>query len=205
MKLSSQQKLIATALGIAVIVVLGVFLLVLPQATKLGDLDKQIRQAEQDVESARALLEQRQDIKAHSAETEARLLKLANEIPESPELPSFIIELQDVVNESGLEFAELTPNTPVSDPAGFEAGSMELVVQGRWPDTVDLLQRLRRLTRQIRILGFKTEPYVEEGAATQSVALPVDLETYVRTTLTLQIYTMPATESTVTVPAAPAQ
>ncbi|MDP2233670.1 MAG: type 4a pilus biogenesis protein PilO, partial [Actinomycetota bacterium] len=120
MKLNSTQKLIAVIVGAVILAALAVFLIIVPQLSAMGRLDTQIDQSEQDVAAARTLLSQRQQIKLNSSQTETQLLRLANELPESPQLPEFIIELQDTINESGLEFSTLEPTEPVANQ-GYKA------------------------------------------------------------------------------------
>ena len=202
MKLNSTQKLIAVIVGAVVLAALAVFLLIVPQLTAMGRLDTQIDQSEQDVSAARTLLAQRQQIKLNSAQTETQLLRLANELPESPQLPEFIMELQDTINESGLEFSTLEPSPPVANQ-GYKAIPITITVQGTWQDIVDLMSRLRRITRQVRITEFSVFPGELDPAAetttTVSVAIPLRAE------IVVEIYTIdPVTSQETTVPAAPA-
>jgi Tfp pilus assembly protein PilO len=202
MKLTSGQKFIAVIVGLVLLAALIVFLLILPQATALGELREDVKQAESDVESARSLLAQRQAIKARSAETETRLLRLANQLPEHPELPTFIMELQDIVNESGLVFNEVVPDQPIENPEGYNEIVLELRVQGEWPDVVDLLQRIRRIVRQVRIVSFEVYTYTPEAPSSGSeIDLP-EQETLVEAIIEIEVYTLGTVQPTAeTVPA----
>lgn len=207
MKLTTQQKLIIAVLLIVVVVVAAVFLLIVPQFGALSDLDAQIGQAQDDRDAAVLLLEERKEKKLRASETDVKLMRLANELPETPELPALIIELQDVVNESGLEFTALTPGEPwqptpeaKADPAEYWVIPMSLSVRGTWQDTVDVLQRLRRLTRQLRIVSFATSEYVPEGEE-------VPNRTFVETSIQIEAYSLATQQdgSAAAAPAAPSQ
>lgn len=200
MKLTSTQKLIAVIAGVVIVAALVVFLLIVPQFSAMGRLDTQILQAEQDVAAARTLLSQRQQIKMNSAQTETQLLRLANQLPESPELPGFIIELQDALNESGLEFSTLEPEDPVPN-TGYQAIPIAISVNGAWPDIVDLMSRLRRITRQVRIVEFTVDPVAPDAEATATASAAPELDAQI----TIEIYTIdPTMSQETTVPAAPA-
>jgi len=201
MKLTIQQKFIAAIAAMALVAVLIVVLLVVPQFTRLTNLGQSVAQAQADADAARVLLEQRQEIKARSAETEAKIMRLANQLPENPELPTFIIELQDVINEAGLDFAELSPSEPAVSAAGYDVISIDMVVQGEWVDVVDMLQRLRRVTRQIRIVSFDISEFEPPAPATEvTPAVEPDPRNLVQSSVTIEIYTMgelqPAQEAT---------
>lgn len=198
MKLTSTQKIIAVVVGAVVVLALAVFLLIVPQFSKLSRIGQQINQAEADMASAQTLLAQRQQIKQQAATTEAESLRLSNELPESPELPSFIMELQDCVNASGLEFSILEPSEP-EERTGYQAIPMKVTVRGRWQDIVDFLSRVRRIDRQVRVLGFTVDPLPQDITATSTVDAGVTLESV----LDVEIYTIAATSSKSKVPAAP--
>jgi Tfp pilus assembly protein PilO len=186
MKLSYRNKLILAGAVAVLLAVLVLVLFVLPQFQKLRTYDDQIAEADAQISQAQSLLAQRQEVKARSAETEAKRIRLANQMPETPELPSLIIELQDTVNEAGLEFASLTPTEPSVTEAGYSEITMAMLVRGTWQDTVDLMQRLPKLTRQVRIVGFNT-------AVQQSRDEDDDDDTnVVETGMTIRVYTMPA-------------
>ncbi len=200
MKLTSSQKLIFAIIAVVVIAALAVFLLIVPQISAMGRLDDEIKQADSDLAAAQTLLDRRQEIKSRSAETETKLLRLLNQLPETPEMPGLIIELQDAVNESGMEFVSITPQRP-DVREGYSAIQVEMQLTGRWQDCVDLLQRLRRLTRQVRIVGFDMSRQESESDATTSTAEP---ETLVTGVITIEVYTLAEPQpASATVPPAP--
>lgn len=203
MKLTLGQKFVAVIICMVAVAALIVFLLIVPQATKLRDLGESISQAESDVDAARSLLAQRQAIKARAAETDTQLLRLANQLPENPELPSFIIELQDVVNESGLDFTEVIPDEPVSNEQGFHEISIQLRMRGEWPDVVDVLQRLRRIVRQVRIVSIEVKPWADAAAPASVDTTPTEQKTQVEAVIKIEIYTLSQAAPTAT--PAPAQ
>ena len=191
MNLSSQQKLIIAGIVAFLIVVIAVVVLVVPQFGAISDLDAQIEQAQQDIGTAQTLLERRQAVKARAAQTEAELLRLYNQVPETPELPSLVIELQDVANASGLEFVRLEPIEPVrgdpenseeSEAALYETTLIRMYVDGTWQDTVDLLQRLRRVSRQLRIdnleVSYVEPSSLEETSTVELVSAVITMEAY---------------------------
>lgn len=194
MKLSYRNKLILAGAVVVLLAVLVVVLLVLPQFRQLRTYDDQLAEADRQIQQAQTLLAQRQEVKSRSAETEAKRMRLANQMPETPELPSLIIELQDTVNDSGLEFASLTPNEPVVAEPGYSEVELTLLVRGTWQDTVDFMQRLPRLVRQVRVVGYRTalQPSRDQEETDGTIV--------VETSMTIRVYMMP---SEITPPAAP--
>jgi len=199
MKLSPRNRLILTIALVVVVALALAGFLIYPQFGKLADLDKQIAQAQSQIDQAKVLLEQRQAVKGRAAQTDAELLRLSNELPESPELASFIIELQDTANEAGVEFMTLTPDTPAQN-TGYSSIKMKMDISGGWADTIDFLHRVSELTRQVRVVGYAAVPYTEQNTESSDTAQKVQLS------VDLEVYTLAAAQSaTGAAPPAPAQ
>jgi Tfp pilus assembly protein PilO len=179
MKLSSKSALIIAVVVLVVAALALAAFLVYPKWQELGEIDTQITQAQQEISQAQSLLEQRQAVKANAAVTDAALLRLSNELPESPELASLIIQLQDTTNEAGVDFVSLTPAEPEQN-TGYSSVPLKLAIAGVWADAVDFMHRLSSLTRQVRIVGYTVSPIVEETSSseTQRVNVSIDLEVY---------------------------
>lgn len=190
MKIAYRYQLIIAFAVIALIALLIIVLAIVPLLRVLPQIDADVAEADIGRSQAAALLAQRQAMKSRSAETEATRLRLANQIPENPELPTLIIELQDTINAAGLEFASISPNPPVQVGAEpYSAISIAVVVRGSWQDTVDMLQRIRGLTRQVRIVSF---------SVTHLDDADDDAPNQVETAIGLEVYTMPAEVAPVT-------
>lgn len=198
MKLSSKSALILAVVVLVVAALAIAAFLVYPKWQELRDLDEQIAAAQQEIDQAQSLLEQRQAVKAKATETDAELLRLSNELPESPELPSFIIQLQDTTNEAGVEFVSLTPSEPTQN-TGYSSIKLNLQIASEWADAIDFMYRLQKLTRQVRILGYTVSPITEDTTSGSSDTQRVNV------TVELEVYTLAPTQTGAAVPPAPPQ
>lgn len=153
MRLSPRDQMILGIAAIVLVVAVGVFLLIMPQVNRLGQLDDEIRTADTEIQSAKTLLDQRQDAKLAAASTQSQLIKLANEMPDTPELPSLIIELQDTANDSGIDFTGIEPQVPQA-ATGYSKLPLNLTIAGQWTDIIEFTRRLTKLGRQVRILNL---------------------------------------------------
>src|SRR5512137_81049 len=113
MKLTSMQKMLAAVIGIALVAVIAFVLLILPMFNQLGELGTKQQAAESLVQQVNTELKQLQEAKTQAPETQAELVRVSNQVPDNPELPSLIIELQDICNASGMKFTSISPATPV--------------------------------------------------------------------------------------------
>jgi type IV pilus assembly protein PilO len=193
MKLTSMQKMLAVVALVAVGVIAAVLLLLVPRFGDLATLDGELQAAKDEVAQTQALLAQLEQAKSDAALTQAELLQLANQMPERPELPSLLIELQDVSNAAGLRFNSVTPAEPVPAVAGtYKEVLMTVDVQGKWADVLDYMRRLNRMTRAITPIRGSDSP-------TETV------EPEVRGSMSLMAYVMIPPAAAPEVPAAPAQ
>jgi Tfp pilus assembly protein PilO len=151
MKIGPREQLIIAGVAIVVVVVALGALLVWPKYQELGALDGQISAAQVEVDSAKALLTTREASKNRAVETDARWLRLANLVPDGPDLPSLIVELQDAAFTSGVQLIAVTPSPPNATTTYYSI-PVQLQVLGTWADTVDFLQRAAKLDRGIRIV-----------------------------------------------------
>jgi type IV pilus assembly protein PilO len=198
MKIRPREQFILVVVGLLVVLAVVAALLVVPQYQKQKALDTQIAAAEQQLQASKTLLAQRQEIKNRTAATDAQWLKLASLVPENPDLPSLIIELQDLAFASGVQITAIAPGELVeSADKSHVIIPSEIRFWGTWADTVDYLKSINKLNRGVRESNFSAT------VAAPDTGDPVLPNYSVATALTLQAYMIPASPSTATT-AAPA-
>lgn len=196
MKLTSAQKMLAVIALIVVGAIAVVALLILPKLGELSAMDAELQAAQDQVQQTQTLLAQLQQAKANASVTQAELLRLANQFPDNPELPSLIIELQDVANASGVRFSSITPNEPPAPTPGmaFNEVPLALVLEGKWVDVLDYMRRVNKLTRAIRVTDVALTP-----PSSQTETIPV--EPTIRCELQMRAYVIIASASASAAPA----
>lgn len=207
-RLSAQTQMIIAGVIIVVIALAGLFLGILPVFDKTRQMDARISALDGQIMTENAVVASRQSAKAQAAQTEVDLIKIANQVPESPELPSLIINLQDTANQAGLVFAQITPQTPAAvlgadgQPSGYSSIQIEVKVEGQWADIIQYVRTLSKYTRGIRV----------KSVALNEVDATETQERYVGAKLVLEVYTMsvinvnkPAVPSVPATPPADAQ
>ena len=185
-----EQIILAIAAVVVVIIGIGAFL-VWPQIQQLGDLDGKISAAQAQVTAAKQLYAVRVQSKDRAAETDAMWLRQSNLVPEGPDLPSLIVELQDAAFSSGVQLIAVTPSAP-SGTQSYYTIPITMQVLGTWSDTVDYLQRLFKLNRGLRIVqSSSVRTSNTEQASHENSTLP---DYALLTNINLEAYMIPASQ-----------
>lgn len=201
-RLSAMNQMIIAGVLILAIAVAAVFFGILPLFDQVAQMDTDITQLDSQIMTQKALVERRLSAKAQAAQTDIDLIDLANRVPESPDLPTLIINLQDAANASGLVFAQIVPQAPGAvvgadgQPAGYSSIPVSMKLEGQWSDLIEYVRRLSKFPRGLRI--------------TQAIFTNVDATDvrarYVEAQMNIEVYTMSvinASSATSAVPSAP--
>lgn len=195
MKIGPREKLIVWIL-VAVVVVIGLAAgLVVPQIGQLGGVAREISDKDAQVAAAKGLVAVREQSKNRVAETDAKWMRMANLIPEGPDLPSLIVEFQDSAFASGVQLIGVTPSD-ISPKTTYYAIPVQVEVLGTWADTVDFLQRIGRLNRGIRIVAIDAKPTDNDEVATKENEIIPDYAE--QTKIDVEAYMIPSSTDTAT-------
>lgn len=186
MKLSARDQIIIAVVVLVLFAVAFFFFLILPQINRIGDLEDQLDQANQQTQQAQALLQRRLESKSHSAETQVSRMELSSSVPEAPQLPSIIVELQDSANAAGVDLVAITPDTVdiPEEEMNVEAVrgiTLTVGVTGRWRQVIDFMHKMDNLSRALSYLTSSVaglDSVEEEGDEPIRVQANFGLEAY---------------------------
>lgn len=185
MKLTSIQKLILTLIAFVVLIALVVVFAILPQFAELERLGQQRAEAEGQVQQAKAILAQLEDAKIRSAATEAEMIKIGTQMPDSPQLPSLIIEMQNLANDAGVQMTSFAPSQPMPTTSGqYTEISISTQLKTTWDDLLDYTRRLNRTTRLLRVTNVTINPASTDTTESAGSKIPLTVS------LTIKAYVM---------------
>jgi Pilus assembly protein, PilO len=141
---SIPQPVVVILIVIAfIIATLGGYFLVLgPQRSKAASLDTQIADMQSSIDSARALtLQAKQNAKIRVAD----IFRLTKAMPDQTDMAGILLELNQVAEDSGITFTQITPATVAVALSGYEAIPITVEFEGNFYELSDLLYRLRNL------------------------------------------------------------
>ncbi len=195
MRISPRTQFILTVVGMLLLLVVVAVVIVWPQYRAVGAMDAKITAANEDVSLQRTRLAQREEIKNRASQTNARWLRLANEVPEGTDLPSLMIELQDLAFSTGVQLTSIIPSPPLAKDGTYFSIPIKVTVIGTWSDSVEFLQRLNKLSRGLRTITVKTTLFTtgsSSEAAAGTAANPALPNYAVTSDVDIEAYLIPA-------------
>jgi type IV pilus assembly protein PilO len=153
MSRQDRNVLILGILAIVIIVIAFYFLLLSPllgrlneQAQARDDKQNQLAQVQQEVNE----LEQ---IRRRSPEIERQLLELSKRVPTQPQIPTFVVQVQEIADASGVTQLSVEPGDP-APPAGggdYQVVPVTMQFNGTYDEMQDFLLRMRNLARLVTV------------------------------------------------------
>jgi type IV pilus assembly protein PilO len=185
---NDRNMLILGALGIVLIVVAFYFLLLSPL---LGRLDEQA-QAREDKQAQLAQLQQEvnelEEVRRNSPEIERQLLELNKRIPAQPEIPTLVVQIEEIADAAGVTQVSIQPGTPKPPPGGgdFSVQPITMSFEGTYDQLQDFLLRTRNLARLVTVNQVTyeeaTEATTAEPTIEQMLQVEIEAEVYFQPT-----------------------
>ena len=166
--MSRKIRLVLMGVAILVVAVLCWFFLLSPIRGEIAETDEAIEDQLQQVSLAKTTLAQAESMREEGKGNQARLLELNKMVPPEEELPSLLLQLQDLADQSGIEFIALTPGSPAGDTEGadFLVLPLDLEFSGTYFDVSDFAYRAEHMVAGPgRLLAIESLDLAAAGAA----------------------------------------
>jgi len=216
---TNRNILILGALAIVVLIIGYYFLLLGPL---LGRLDEQA-QAREDKQAQLTQVQQEvnklEEVRSNSPEIQRQILELSKRIPAQPQIPTLVVQVQEVADASGVTQLTIDPEPPVSPEGGgnYQVVPVTMHFGGTYDEMQDFLLRTRNLTRLVSVTNVtycrdppldtehtcEIEEVVEIVSVDQTTTLDPTVEVPLEVQIEAEIYFQPtgatSGESTTTV------
>jgi Tfp pilus assembly protein PilO len=204
--MNRRLRLALMALGLVVIVVFCWFVLLNPVRGDIAATNASIDTQRTQLAAAQAKLAQAETTRQEGEKNQARLLELAKMVPESEEIPSLLLQIQDLADQSGIAFISITPGDAIAGDS-FQILPMELEFSGTYFDLSDFVYRAEQLAAGPgRLLAIKSLKLQLNNQATTGTASSGSAGPVLGVNMTLYAFEIGTASSTIpsTTPAAPA-
>jgi Tfp pilus assembly protein PilO len=183
-------KLLLGGLGVVVVALVVFFLLINPIRGDIGVLKLSIAEEEGRIAKANIKLAAAEDTKAEGRRNQARLLELAKMIPEDSEVPSLILQIQDLSTKAGIDFIKIVPGKAQPSGAAYQIVPLSLNFKGSFFDLSDFIYRAEQVVAGPgRLLTVKQ---LGLNPAEDTAGSSVTKETMLNITMTMYAFVLPA-------------
>ncbi len=142
--MSRMLRLIIVGVVLLIIVVLAWFFLLNPLRSDIAAVETTIEDERTSLAAAQAQLAQAEATREEGAKNRGRLLELAKMVPEAEQIPSLLLQIQDLADQSGIDFIAVTPGDPVQS-GDFDIVPLELEFTGTYFDLSDFVYRAEQM------------------------------------------------------------
>jgi type IV pilus assembly protein PilO len=217
-----RQWTVLTALGVVGVLAAGWFLMVSPQRSHASQLRSEAASVEQSTAGLRSQIAQLKEQQKGETAQQKRLMEIATQIPDNPQLPALIRELSSAAHKAGVSLDSLAPAAPTAVTATGTPTTVPLSqipvtisVTGSYFNIESFVRALEHLDRALKTTGLTvglnsgdTKTAGAAGAVPNALTGQIQAFVYESPSVTPAAATAqtaaPATPSTSTTPAQPA-
>ena len=210
------RNILLLGLLVILLLVVGYYFLILRPL--LNTLDERAQERD-DKQAQLASLQQEvaelEAVRRNAPETERQLLELSKRIPTQPEIPSLVVQVEEIATASGVTQLSIVPAGVEPPPGGgdFSVVPVTMSFQGTYEQMQDFLLRTRNLARLITVrsvtycrLGAEGGEGVEcptDTAVTGETTAIEEIEQVLQVELEAEVYFQPTDVPAGTPPTAP--
>jgi Tfp pilus assembly protein PilO len=133
-----------SGVALLVIVAMAWFFLISPLRAQIATTDSAIGAEQTKIAAAQAKLAQAEVTRTEGEKNQARLIELAKMVPASTQVPSLLVQIQDLADQSGITFDSVTPGD-AKEANGFQIIPLTLEFTGTYFDLSDFAYRAEQL------------------------------------------------------------
>ena len=143
-------------LGILILIVLAIAYYFLLFSPLKGEYDAKV-QERSDKEQRKAQLERTaaelENISRNSDDIERQILELSKRIPEQDEIPTLLVQIEEVAKAADVTQFSIEPGAPEAPPGGgnFSRIPITMSFTGRYEQMQDFLLRVRNMARLVTV------------------------------------------------------
>ena len=169
--MTNRNLIILGALGMVLLIILYYFLLLSPLLQRL-DEQAQARESKQaQLAQVQQQVNDLEEVRRQSPDIERQLLELSKRIPAQPQIPTFVVQVQEIAGASGVTQLTVDPEPSTSPEGGGDYREVPVTMQFKatYDEMQDFLLRTRNLARLVTVTKVTyCRPQADTGGAAVS-------------------------------------
>jgi Tfp pilus assembly protein PilO len=186
--MTRRVRMALSGVTLLVIVAMAWFFLISPLRGEITQTETAIAAEQTKLSAEQAKLAQAETTRAEGQKNQARLIELAKMVPESRQVPSLLVQIQDLADQSGIVFDSVTPGDP-KESDGFQMIPLTLQFTGTYFNLSDFAYRAEQLVAgpgrlltiksvQLQLGGQDNQTSAKATKAAGSPSLKVSMTLY---------------------------
>ncbi len=143
-----------------------------------------------------------ENVRRNAPDIERQILEYSKRIPEQDEIPTLVVQIEEIAEGAGVTQLLIEPGDPEVPPGGgdFSRIPIRMSFEGTYEEMQDFVLRLRNLARLVTINGVIYEEVEEQGGRTEGGRTTLDesVEDLLRVEIQAETYVQPAASEATT-------
>jgi len=176
---SDRNLLILGILAIVILIIGYYFLLLSPLLDRLNEQAQAREDKQAQLEQLQQEVNELEEIRRQSPEIERQLLELSKRVPTQPQIPTLVVQVQEIADASGVTQLSVEPGDP-APPAGggdYQVVPVTMQFNGTYDEMQNFLFRMRNLARLVTVTDLsycRVELFDEEHSCPVQPPEPVE-------------------------------
>jgi type IV pilus assembly protein PilO len=162
MSRNDRNILILGILGILILVIGFYFLLLSPLLQNLSDRADEREEKQAQLDDVQQQVKELEEVRQNSPEIERQLLELSKRVPAQPQIPTFVVQIEEIAGAAGVTQLVVEPGDAAAPAGGGDYQTIPVTMQfnGTYDEMQDFLLRTRNLARLVTVtnLSYCREP-----------------------------------------------
>ena len=166
-------------IGLLVLVLLAVgyyFLFLGPLLNNLNERTQERADKQAQLANVQQQVAELEGVRQNAPEIERQLLELSKRIPTQPEIPTFVVQIEEIADAAGVTQLSIEPGSVESPEGGgdYSVVPITMTFTGTYEQMQDFLLRTRNLARLVtvrQVTYCRTQPL---GAGQEGAACPAE-------------------------------
>lgn len=183
-------------LGILVIILMvaGYYLLLLgPKRQELQTAREERVAKEAQLQQLEQQVAELENIRRNAPEIERQLLELSKRIPSQDEIPTLVVQVEQLAETSGVTQLLIQPDSPAPAPDGgnYTVIPITMSFEGTYDEMQDFLLRVRNLVRLVTV-NEVTYELVQDQQTDQGTQVGLGAENLLQVEVIAEVYAQPS-------------
>jgi type IV pilus assembly protein PilO len=193
--MSRKMRLLLAGVALVAVVAVAWFFLISPLRADIASTDASIQEQRTRLEQANKKLAAAQTTRAEGKKNQARLMELAKMVPNDTQVPSLLVQIQDLADQAGIKFTSVAPGD-ATESSGFKIVPLQLQFTGTYFDLSDFAYRVEQLVAgpgrlmAVKNISLKMGDTTSETTASGSTATTTGKSPSLTVSMTLYAFSM---------------